>query len=108
MLRLLTAGESHGESLAAIIDGLPAGIKITEAEINTELYRRQQGYGRGKRMRIESDRARILSGVRWGETTGAPVSLSIANRDFSSWQKIMSKLESDKKLFFRKISKCLR
>jgi chorismate synthase len=89
MLRFLTAGESHGEGLVAILEGLPAGLTIDEDAMTADLRRRQGGYGRGRRMAIESDRAQILSGVRHGQTTGAPVALLIANRDWPNWQKTM-------------------
>jgi len=77
-----TAGESHGPALVAIVEGLPAGLTIDQDFINHELWRRQQGYGRGGRMKIESDNARILSGVRHGETLGSPVALLVENKDF--------------------------
>jgi chorismate synthase len=90
MLRFLTAGESHGRALTVIVDGLPAGLQVTEDAIAIELARRQLGYGRGRRMAIERDRARILSGVRRGETIGSPVSLQIDNRDWPNWEHTMS------------------
>ncbi|MFC1555542.1 chorismate synthase [candidate division KSB1 bacterium] len=90
MIRYLTAGESHGQALTAIIEGMPAGLKIDADFINHELWRRQQGYGRGGRMKIESDKVNILSGVRFGETTGAPITLQIENKDWENWQKRMS------------------
>jgi len=90
MLRYLTAGESHGPRLTAIIEGLPSGIELTAERINVDLARRQQGYGRGGRMKIETDRVEILSGVRWGETLGSPVTLSIINRDWENWCEKMS------------------
>ena len=93
MFRYLTAGESHGPQLTAIVEGLPAGLKIDEAEINLDLARRQGGYGRGGRMQIETDRVRILSGVRWGETMGSPVTLVVENSDWVNWDKKMSPLE---------------
>jgi chorismate synthase len=86
----ITAGESHGKGLVAIIEGLPAGLPIDPALINRELWRRQQGYGRGGRMKIESDEVEILSGVRHGKTLGSPVSLLIRNRDFENWQDVMA------------------
>ncbi|MEA3239338.1 MAG: chorismate synthase [Candidatus Bipolaricaulota bacterium] len=85
-LRFLTAGESHGPCLTAIVDGLPAGIVIDPAEIDRELSRRQGGYGRGKRMQIERDRVEILAGVINGKTIGAPVALRIENRDWNNWR----------------------
>lgn len=88
--RFLTAGESHGKCLTAIIEGIPAGFDISEDFINSELKRRQGGYGRGGRMKIESDKVEITSGVRFGKTLGSPVTLVIQNKDFENWQKIMS------------------
>lgn len=88
--RFLTAGESHGKCLTAIIEGLPANLKIDIDFINAELKRRQGGYGRGGRMKIESDTVEIMSGVRFGKTIGSPVTLVIYNKDFENWQKIMS------------------
>jgi chorismate synthase len=90
MLRFLTAGESHGPLLTAIIEGVPAGFAISIEQINQDLARRQKGYGRGGRMAIERDEVRVLSGVRFGFTTGSPVTLTIENRDFKNWQKRMS------------------
>ncbi len=89
-LRFLTSGESHGRSLVGILEGIPAGLSLSEADINSELIRRQKGYGRGGRMKIESDRAIILSGVRWGKTLGSPISFFIENKDWENWQKGMS------------------
>lgn len=93
--RFLTAGESHGKCLTAIIEGVPAGLNIDVDFINNELSRRQQGYGRGDRMKIENDTVEILSGVRFGKTIGSPITLVIKNRDFESWQKIMSVAPED-------------
>ena len=84
MLRFLTGGESHGPGLVALLEGLPAGIKISEADIRLDLARRQAGYGRGGRMKIETDYAVVQSGVRHGATTGAPISLLIENKDHLS------------------------
>ncbi len=89
-LRYLTAGESHGPVLTAIIEGLPAHLRITSEQIDRDLARRQGGYGRGGRMQIERDHAELLAGVRWGETTGAPVTLQVANRDWKNWGPKMS------------------
>jgi len=86
MLRFSTAGESHGEALIAVLSGVPAGLKIDSASIDRELWRRQQGYGRGGRMKIERDTAHILSGVRHGATIGSPIALTIENRDWKNWQ----------------------
>lgn len=88
--RFLTAGESHGEALTTIIDGVPAGLSLTEADIDGDLARRQRGYGRGGRMKIERDRVRVVSGVRWGVTLGSPITLQIANRDWENWKATMS------------------
>ncbi|MBN2412149.1 chorismate synthase [candidate division KSB1 bacterium] len=89
-MRFLTAGESHGQALTAILEGVPARLEIDEDEIEFELQRRQRGYGRGGRMQIEKDRARILSGVRYGRTLGSPVSLLIENKDWPNWIDKMS------------------
>src|ERR1700761_5011828 len=86
MLRFSTAGESHGEALIALISGLPAGLPVDVEFINRELWRRQQGYGRGGRMKIETDKAHILSGVRHGKTIGSPVAIEIINRDWKNWE----------------------
>jgi chorismate synthase len=85
MLRFSTAGESHGEALIALLSGIPAGLEIDFTFIDRELWRRQQGYGRGGRMRIEKDSAHILSGVRHGKTIGSPITLQIANADWKNW-----------------------
>ena len=90
MFRYITAGESHGPQLTAVIEGVPAGLPLSEDDINNDLARRQMGYGRGGRMQIESDTVRILSGVRWGKTIGSPVTLAIENRDWENWQEKMS------------------
>ncbi|VTS21291.1 chorismate synthase [Streptococcus pseudoporcinus] len=89
-MRYLTAGESHGNSLTAIVEGFPAGLNINLDEINDELKRRQGGYGRGARMCIESDRVSITSGLRHGKTTGAPITMIITNKDHQKWLDIMS------------------
>jgi len=89
-LRYFTAGESHGQALVGILEGMPAGLAIDEEYIANQLHRRQQGYGRGGRMRIEKDRAKILSGVRFGQTLGSPISLLIENLDWKNWQEKMS------------------
>jgi chorismate synthase len=95
MLRFFTAGESHGEALIANISGLPAGIPVTEAYIDHELWRRQQGYGRGGRMKIEHDHARILSGVRHGHSIGSPIAMLIENRDWQNWNEALPVGEGD-------------
>jgi chorismate synthase len=95
MLRFFTAGESHGEALVANISGLPAGIAVTEASIDRELWRRQQGFGRGGRMKIERDHARILSGVRHGHTIGSPIAMLIENRDWQNWNEALPVGEGD-------------
>ncbi|HEY0150623.1 MAG TPA: chorismate synthase [Longimicrobium sp.] len=88
--RFTTAGESHGPALAAVVEGLPAGLPLRADDLDRELRRRQGGYGRGGRMRIESDRAEILSGVRHGETLGSPIALLVRNRDWANWTGAMS------------------
>lgn len=90
MLRYLTAGESHGPALVAVIEGLPAGLALSAAYINTQLARRQSGYGRGARMKIEADVARFLSGVRGGITLGSPVAILIENKDWANWSQVMA------------------
>ncbi|MFH1029032.1 MAG: chorismate synthase [Pseudomonadota bacterium] len=92
LFRYLTAGESHGPQLSAIIEGLPAGIRLTAEAVNLDLARRQQGYGRGGRMKIEKDTIELLSGVRWGETLGSPLTLVVKNRDWENWLEKMSPL----------------
>lgn len=96
MLRYLTAGESHGKSLVAILEGMPSGLKIDLAKIDEELKRRQAGYGRGKRMDIEKDRVEILSGLRGGKTLGSPVSFLIPNKDWENWRLIMDPIRPGK------------
>lgn len=90
MLRFLTAGESHGRALVVILEGIPAGLTLDLGAVNRELKRRQGGYGRGRRMVIESDTAELLSGVRRGETIGSPITMLIQNRDWPNWQHTMS------------------
>ena len=87
--RFLTAGESHGPSLGVVVEGVPAGLAVTEEDLEVDLARRQRGYGRGARQAIEQDRARILSGVRHGRTLGSPVLLEVANRDWENWTRVM-------------------
>src|SRR5688572_15818660 len=89
MLRFLTAGESHGRGLVVIVEGVPAGLVIDFDQVTQDLRRRQGGYGRGRRMAIESDRAEFLAGVRKGRTTGAPIALLIPNKDWDNWQRTM-------------------
>ena len=89
MLRFSTAGESHGESLVALLSGLPAGVPVDQTFLDHELWRRQQGYGRGGRMRIEKDTAHILSGVRHGKTIGSPIAMTLANKDWKNWEEIL-------------------
>jgi len=95
MLRFSTAGESHGESLVALVSGLPAGVPVDQEFISRELWRRQKGYGRGGRMRIERDTAHILSGVRHGKTIGSPIAMTIANNDWKNWTEILPVEEGD-------------
>lgn len=90
MLRFLTTGESHGPALVSILEGVPAGLKLDIDKINDEMWRRQQGYGRGNRQKIEKDKAEIIGGVRHGITTGAPIAMLIRNRDFENWRHVMS------------------
>ncbi len=96
MLRFFTAGESHGPCLTAIVEGFPAGIKIDIAQINQDLARRQQGYGRGGRMKIEKDEVLLRSGVRWGESLGSPITLVVENKDWRNWEKRMSPFVEDR------------
>ena len=95
MLRYFTSGESHGEALVAFISGLPAGLKVAQSLLDRELWRRQQGYGRGGRMKIERDTAHILSGVRQGRTIGSPVSILLENKDWKNWQESLPIEEGD-------------
>lgn len=90
MLRWLTSGESHGRALVGILEGIPAGLELSEGYVDRQLARRQLGYGRGGRMRIERDRARILSGVRFGRTLGSPICILVENRDWENWKEAMS------------------
>lgn len=89
-LRFLTAGESHGPALTAIVEGLPSGVPVDVAAIDRDLRRRMGGYGRGGRMQIEKDRVEVLGGVRFGRTLGSPVALSIRNLDHESWLESMA------------------
>ncbi|HSQ29273.1 MAG TPA: chorismate synthase [Gemmatimonadaceae bacterium] len=89
-LRFTTAGESHGQALVSILEGMPAGLPLLADDVNVELARRQQGYGRGRRMQIERDTAEFISGVRAGETIGSPIAMLIQNRDWKNWQEIMN------------------
>lgn len=105
-MRYLTAGESHGPRLTAIIEGVPAGLPLSEEDINKELKRRQGGYGRGARMKIESDRVEITSGVRHGLTMGSPITLNVTNLDHQKWLEIMNVAPvEEKKKNLRKITK---
>jgi chorismate synthase len=90
MLRFTTAGESHGAALVSIVEGMPAGVPLQAADIDAQLARRQQGYGRGRRMKIETDRVELLSGVRAGETLGSPIAMVVRNADWRNWEEIMS------------------
>ena len=105
-MRYFTAGESHGPRLTAIIEGVPAGLPLTADYINAELKRRQGGYGRGGRMKIESDQVEITSGVRHGLTMGSPITLNVTNRDFKNWTEVMSAADiEEKKKSIRKLTK---
>ena len=95
MLRYFTAGESHGEALVGFLSGMPAGLKVDQAFLDRELWRRQQGYGRGGRMKIESDKAHILSGVRQGKTIGSPIAILLENKDWKNWQESLPVEEGD-------------
>src|SRR6186713_231913 len=88
--KFITAGESHGKALAAIVEGVPAGLEISVDAINHELHRRQQGYGRGGRMKIEADTVEVLSGIRHGRSLGSPIALTIENKDHVHWDDVMS------------------
>ncbi|EEM97182.1 chorismate synthase [Bacillus thuringiensis] len=107
-MRYITAGESHGPQLTTIIEGVPAGLSLVADDINEELARRQKGYGRGRRMQIETDQVQILSGVRHGETLGSPIALVVENRDFAHWTKVMGAeplTEQEEKEMKRKVTK---
>ena len=90
MLRFLNAGESHGRALTVILEGMPAGLTVDLEEIDEQLFRRQSGYGRGGRMKIEKDRIQILSGIRHGKTMGSPITMQLNNRDWENWKQVMS------------------
>src|SRR6202040_3032399 len=95
MLRYFTAGESHGEALVAFLSGLPAGLKVDQAFLDRALWRWQQGYGRGGRMKIERDQAHVLSGIRHGMTIGSPIAVLLENRDWKNWQEALPVGEGD-------------
>src|ERR1700693_6339124 len=101
MLRYFTAGESHGEALVAFLSGVPAGLKVDQGFLDRELWRRQQGYGRGGRMKIERDTGHILSGIRQGKTIGSPISVQLNNRDWKNWQESLPVGEGDPALHKR-------
>ena len=104
MIRYVTSGESHGKCLHAILEGIPAGLKLSEGDVNRELERRQKGFGRGERMqKIEKDKVEITSGLRWGETIGSPITMVITNRDWENWKKLMSIYASDKEMKARMV-----
>ena len=90
MLRWLTAGESHGPALVAILEGLPAGVSVTSDDIAAALLRRRAGYGRGARMKFEQDQVSVIGGIRHGRTQGGPVAIEVANTEWPKWQKVMS------------------
>ncbi|WP_433771673.1 chorismate synthase [Bacillus wiedmannii] len=107
-MRYITAGESHGPQLTTILEGVPAGLSLVADDINEELARRQKGYGRGRRMQIETDQVQIVSGVRHGETLGSPIALVVENRDFAHWTKIMGAeplTEQEEKEMKRQVTK---
>ena len=89
MLRFTTAGESHGPALISILEGAPAGLPLVAADVDADLARRQQGYGRGRRMQIERDEVKFQSGVRAGFTMGSPIAMMIRNRDWENWREVM-------------------
>ena len=95
MLRFTTAGESHGPALTSVLEGMPAGLPLLAEHVNAELWRRQQGYGRGRRMQIERDTVEFLSGVRAGQTIGSPIAMQIANRDWKNWVDVMDPAPRD-------------
>ncbi|MEO5359014.1 MAG: chorismate synthase [Nitrospirota bacterium] len=94
-MKIITAGESHGQALVGVVEGLPSNLPLSQEDIDKELKRRQMGYGRGGRMKIESDKAEILSGVRWGKTLGSPISIKITNKDWANWSQGMSVSSED-------------
>ena len=106
MLRYLTAGESHGKGLVAILEGMPAGLKLSSKDIDQELRRRQAGYGRGKRMKIEKDEVEIISGVRLGKTLGSPIALLVKNLDWENWRQLM--MVEDREVISQNISPLTR
>ena len=95
MIRFTTAGESHGPALVTILEGIPAGLPLLAADVDAQLARRQQGYGRGRRMQIEQDAVEFLSGVRRGQTLGSPIAMLIRNRDWKNWEEIMDPAPRD-------------
>src|SRR4029077_17926898 len=95
MLRYFTAGESHGEGLIAYLSGLPAGLTVDQEFLNRELWRREQGFGRGRRMKIETDKVHILSGVRNGATIGSPIAILLENKDWKNWQESLPIAEGE-------------
>lgn len=104
MLRYVTSGESHGKCLHSVLEGIPSGLKLSEEDINKELARRQRGFGRGERIqKIEKDRVEITSGLRWGETIGSPITMTIINKDWENWKKLMSIYASDKEMETRMV-----
>lgn len=98
IIRFITAGESHGPALVSILEGMPAGLPLVSDDVNVELARRQQGYGRGRRMQIEKDAIEFLSGVRGGETIGSPIAMLMHNRDWKNWQEIMNPAANESEL----------
>src|SRR5918999_1680116 len=95
MIRFTTAGESHGPALVAVLEGIPAGVPLSAADVDAQLARRQQGYGRGRRMQIEKDEVELVGGVRAGETLGSPIAMIVRNRDWKNWQDVMNPALND-------------
>src|SRR5580700_7135558 len=98
IVRLITAGESHGPGLTAIVEGMPAGLELRAEDLDADLARRQLGHGRGGRMKIERDAAAVTAGVRHGRTLGGPIALQVANRDYANWEERMNPWPVEKEL----------
>ena len=103
-MQFVTAGESHGPALTAIVSGVPAGLPISEKQINTDLERRQSGYGRGGRQEIESDTVVVESGLRFGRTLGTPITLKVVNRDWQNWTEVMPAFGDEPESLVREVT----